>query len=78
MKLLPSVFWMKSMTFSPLAAAETLEAFTPGVDVEAWRLFAVERAQALELLARTFEPDVLGDDLDDVGLLAELADRLFG
>ena len=61
---------------APLPAPETLEAAAHGIDVEARGLLVVEGAQALELLARSLEPDVGSDHVRDVGLLADALDSL--
>src|SRR5438067_61955 len=65
------------------AAAEAMEHALVGIDAEAGRLLAVERAQPLEVSPRLLELDTTADDLRDVHAVAELlqlvvADHLIG
>ena len=59
------------------AAAEAVEDLPRAVDVEGGGLLAVERAEAEVIGSGVFERQITGNDLDDVGALAYLLNRLF-
>ena len=60
-----------------LAAETVIEAFF-FVDREAWRLFLVERAQALVLTALARQLDLAPDNIDQAGPAAQFVKKLIG
>ena len=56
------------------AAAEAVEEALAAIDGERRRLLAMKRAEAFVALAGELERRDLGDEVDDVGRLADLGD----